>query len=94
VKLKITQKSGSLHQFIKKVKNAKGKIIEYPKVNGIRDINNSKHWEWHYTWREKIDDRWCSRCIRVKPGQVKKVKQSILESVSLSEIQAFLTQKI
>jgi hypothetical protein len=30
----------------------------------------------------------------VKPGQVKKVKQSILESVSLSEIQAFLTQKI
>jgi hypothetical protein len=94
VKLKITQKSGSLHQFIRRVKNAKGKIVEYPKVTGIRDINNPKHWEWQLTWREKVDDRWCSRCIRVKPSQVKKVKQSILENFSLSEIQAFLTRKI
>jgi hypothetical protein len=90
MRLKITQKSGSLHQFVKKIKNRKGQIVEYPKVDGIRNVDNVKHWEWHLTWREKIDDRWGSRCIRIKPKHVKKVKALILSNAVLSEILAVL----
>jgi hypothetical protein len=92
MKLKITNKSGSLHQFVKKIKNRKGQIVEYPKVTGIRDENNVKHWEWQLTWREKAEDRSISHCIRVKPKQVKKVRELILANVPVSEIQAFLSQ--
>jgi hypothetical protein len=92
MKIKITEKSGSLHQFVKKVKNRKGQVVEYPKVDGIRNINNVNHWEWHLTWHEKVDDRWKSRCARVKPKHVKRVKELILANAVISEILAVLNR--
>ena len=55
MRLTMKGKNGSLNQFTQKVKNKHGEIIEYPKVNGIRDPNNPKHWRWKLTWKEKID---------------------------------------
>jgi hypothetical protein len=92
MKLKITGKCGSLNQFIRKVKNSKGKIVEYPKVKGSRNINNYRDWAWSLTWKDKIDDRFISRSMNVNPDRVARVKTMILESVDIKEIQAFLKQ--
>ncbi|AFY96851.1 hypothetical protein [Chamaesiphon minutus] len=91
MRLTMKGKNGSLNQFTQKVKNKHGDVIEYPKVNGIRDPNNSKHWRWKLTWKEKIDNRWLTRGLRVKPSQVAKVQKSIARNVGIEEIREFLS---
>ena len=91
MRLTMKGKNGSLNQFTQKVKNKHGEIIEYPKVNGIRDPNNPKHWRWKLTWKEKIDDRWLTRGLLVQPSQVTKVQKSIAGNVGIEEIWEFLS---
>lgn len=92
MRLTIKGKSGSLNQFIRKVKNSKGEIVCYPKIKGSRSINNYRHWAWSITWKDKIDGRFVSRSINVAPKSVDQVKNMILGSVDIKEIQAFLKQ--
>jgi hypothetical protein len=91
MRLTMKGKNGSLNQFTQKVKNKRGDIIEYPKIKGIRDFNNPKHWRWKLTWKEKIDDRWLTRGLPVKPSQVAKVRESIAGNVGIEEIREFLS---
>jgi hypothetical protein len=90
VKLTIRGRSGSLHQFVRKKKNIKGQIVEYPKVNGPRNPKNVNHWEWQLSWKEKIDDRWITGSLRVPPAKANKVEQMILATLDITEIQAFI----
>lgn len=82
---------GSLHQFTQKVTNKHGEVVEYPKVRGTRDPDNPKHWRWQVTWKEKIDDKWRTRCVVVPPGKVAWVKRSIAQSIGIERIQEFLS---
>jgi hypothetical protein len=91
MRLTMKGKNGSLNQFTQKVKNKHGDVIEYPKVNGIRDPNNPKHWRWKLTWKEKIDNRWLTHGLPVKPSQVAKVQKSIARNVGIEEIREFLS---
>jgi hypothetical protein len=91
MRLTMKGKNGSLNQFTQKVKNKHGDVIEYPKVKGIRDPNNPKHWRWKLTWKEKIDNRWLTRGLPVKPSQVAKVQKSIARNVGIEEIREFLS---
>lgn len=92
MKLTITGKSGSLNQFIRKVKNSKGEIVCYPKVKGTRDVDNYRHWAWSITWKDKVDGKFVSRSMNVASKSVDRVKSMILASVDINEIQAFLRQ--
>lgn len=90
MKLTIVGKSGSLHQFIREVKNKKGIILKYPKVAGRRNPNNPAHYEWQWTYKTKIGDIQESTCIRVHPTKALETKKLILEHASISQIEAFL----
>jgi hypothetical protein len=92
MRLCIVGKSGSLHQFIKKVKNRQGIVVEYPKVEGMRDPENPLHFEWHWTYKIKIDEKFKTKCVRVHPLKALKVRDMILEHSSVAEIEAFLAE--
>lgn len=78
--------SGSLHQFTQKVTNKHGNIVEYPKVNGIRNPNNVKHWRWQISWKEKVEDKWRTRCCKIPSSKVATVKHQILTGEDISQI--------
>lgn len=90
MRLTIAGKNGSLHQYTQKVTNKRGEIVEYPKVKGERDPHNVKHWKWQITWKEKVDDRWRTRCLSITASKVQKVKIFIARNAGISEIQEFL----
>ena len=90
MKLTVQNKSGSLNQFVRQCVNPKGDIIKYPKVKGTRNINNSRHWAWNLTWKDKVNGKFISRSINVSPNQVAQVKAMILENAAINDIQAFL----
>jgi len=90
MKLTIAGKSGSLHQFVRKVKNSKGQVVLYPKIKGSRNINKPQHWQWQITWKDKVDDRFVSQSMRVPPAKANIVKKMILQSLDIKEIQTFL----
>lgn len=90
MRLTIRGAHGSLHQFTQKVKNKHGEIVEYPKIKGDRDPNNPRHWQWQVTWKEKIDNKWRSRCLSVPPPKLAWVKKAIAQSYGIKEIQDFL----
>jgi hypothetical protein len=75
VKLAKCQQSGSLHQYVKKVKGANGEICEYPKVIGERDRDNINHWNYQLTWKVKVDGKWCPQCRSVPRGKVREIEQ-------------------
>jgi hypothetical protein len=91
MRLTMRGKYGSLHQFTQKVTNKCGEVVEYPKVSGERDPYNPKHWKWQVTWKEKIDDKWRTRCLFVTPRKVGWVKRAIAQSVDIKQIQEFLS---
>ena len=91
MRLTMKGKNGSLNQFTQKVKNKHGDVIEYPKVNGIRDPNNPKHWRWKLTWKDRINNRWLTRGCLVKPSQVAKVQKLIAGNVGIEQIREFLS---
>jgi hypothetical protein len=82
--------NGSLHQFVQKVKNKQGQIVEYPKVKGDRDPNNPLQWQFQVTWKEKIDGKWKSRCRSVPPKKAAWVKNAIAQGYGIEQIQEFL----
>ena len=90
MKLTVQGKSGSLNQFVRKIINPKGDIVEYPKVRGTRNIDNPHHWAWNFTWKDKVDAKFISRSINVPPALVAEVKAMILENIAITQIQAFL----
>jgi DNA (cytosine-5)-methyltransferase 1 len=81
MRLTIALKNGSLHQFVRKVKNRDGKVVEYPKVKGERDPNNPRHWQWQLSWKEKVDNKWRTRCLSVPANKALKVRKMIAEAV-------------
>jgi len=44
------------------------------------------------TWKEKIDNKWRSRCLSVPPPKVAWVKNAIAQSYGIKEIQKFLAK--
>jgi hypothetical protein len=91
MRLTMKGKNGSLNQFTQKVTNKKGEVVEYPKVKGIRDPDNPKHWRWRLSWKEKVDEQWVTRGLSVKPSKVAIVKNLITRNVGIQEIQEFLS---
>ena len=90
MRLTMKGKNGSLHRFTHKVKNKRGETVEYPKVRGERDPDNVKHWKWKLTWKEKVDDKWKTRCEIVPSGKVVRVQRAIAQNVGIDEIRRFL----
>ena len=78
--------SGSLHQFTQKVTNKRGEVVEYPKVNGTRNLNNAKHWRWQISWKEKVDGKWRTRCRMIPSTKVATVKHQILKGGDIDRI--------
>jgi len=91
MRLTMKGKNGSLDRFTQKVKNKSGEVIEYPKINGIRDPDNPKHWRWKLSWKEKVNERWITRGLHVKPSQVAKVKKLIVGNAGIDTIRELLT---
>jgi hypothetical protein len=91
MRLTMKGKNGSLNQFTQKVINKNGEVVEYPKVNGIRDPDNPKHWRWKLSWKEKVDEQWVTRGLSVKPSKVAIVKNLITRNVGIQGIQEFLS---
>jgi hypothetical protein len=45
---RVPGRSGTLYQRTKKKRLKNGKTVEYPLVEGNRDLDNISHWFWHY----------------------------------------------
>ncbi|MCY7337950.1 MAG: hypothetical protein LH613_17350 [Chamaesiphon sp.] len=91
MRLTMRGKNGSLNQFTQKVKNKSGEVIEYPKINGIRDPDNPQHWRWHFTYKGKDKDgKYRTHTLSVRPQQVEAIKVLILGNVQLEAILAYL----
>jgi hypothetical protein len=79
VKLVKSQQSGSLHQYVKKVRGENGEVCEYPKIIGERDRDNINHWNYQLTWKDKVDGKWCPRCRSVPRSKVRAIEQILRE---------------
>jgi hypothetical protein len=84
VKLVKNQRSGSLHQYVKKVVGENGEIVEYPKVIGARDRDNINHWNYQLTWKVKIDGKWRTRCRSVPRSKVREIERVLREGRGLA----------
>jgi hypothetical protein len=73
----------------KRLKN--GKTVEYPLVEGNRDLDNIFHWFWQLTWKERGDDgKYRTQIASVRPAQVEQVKVLIAGNIELETILAYL----
>jgi DNA (cytosine-5)-methyltransferase 1 len=79
MKLAKSKQSGSLHQYVKKVRGENGDICEYPKIIGERDPDNITHWNYQLTWKEKVDGRWYPKCRSVPRSKVRAIEQILRE---------------
>ena len=84
MKLAKSQRSGSLHQYVKKVTGGNGEIVEYPKVIGARDRDNINHWNYQLTWKEKIDGKWRTQCRSVPRNKVESIERILREGQGLA----------
>jgi hypothetical protein len=88
---RVPGRSGTLYQRTKKKRLKSGQIVEYPLVNGYRDLDNILHWFWQLTWKEKTEDgKYRSQIASVKPDQVEQVKVLIAGNIELETILAYL----
>jgi hypothetical protein len=85
VKLVKSQRSGSLHQYVKKVVGENGEIVEYPKVIGARDRSNINHWHYQLTWKDKIDGKWRTQCRSVPHHKVESIERILRDGCGLAE---------
>jgi hypothetical protein len=88
--MKFRSPSGSLSGVTRTIK---GKI--YPSVDGDRDPDNLQHWNWQYTYKEKIPNKgFRSRSVSVPRAKVSEVRSMLTSGSSISEIVAFLGRKL
>jgi hypothetical protein len=86
--MKFRSPSGSLTGVTRAIK---GKI--YPIVHGDRDPDNLQHWNWQYTYKERIaNGKFRSRSISVPRAKVPGVRSMLISGGSISEILAFLSK--
>jgi hypothetical protein len=87
---RVPGRSGTLHQRTKKKRLKSGQIVEYPLVNGYRDLDNILHWFWHYHIQKCHNSMFVSTlslCIYSTTSSCCSLKydfQSIFQQVSLS----------
>ena len=84
MKLVKSQRSGSLHQYVKKVTGENGEIVEYPKVIGERDRDKINHWHYQLTWKVKIDGKWRTQCRSVPRTKVESIEQILRDGQGLA----------
>jgi hypothetical protein len=82
--------SGSLCQFIQVKKSKDGSLVEYPKVTGERNIFNINHYNWCYTFKEKLEDKFITRTKSVPRAKVLKLQGLIAKGTSVVKILNFL----
>jgi hypothetical protein len=88
---RVPGRSGTLYQRTKKKRLKNGKTVEYPLVEGNRDLDNISHWFWQITWKEREDDgKYRTQIASVRPAQVEQVKVLIAGNVELETILAYL----
>lgn len=88
---RVPGRSGTLYQRTKKKRLKNGKIVEYPLIEGQRDLDNISHWFWQLTWKQKGDDgKYRSQIASVPPDRVEQVKVLIAGNVELETILAYL----
>jgi hypothetical protein len=84
--MKSRSPSGSLSGVTRTIK---GKT--YPIIDGDRDPDNLQHWNWQYTFKEKIPNGgFRSRSVSVPRAKVSEVRSMLTSGSSISEILAFL----
>jgi hypothetical protein len=84
--MKFRSPSGSLSGVTRTIK---GKT--YPIVDGDRDPDNLQHWNWQYTFKEKIpNEGFRSRSVSVPRTKVSEIRSMLTSGSSISEILAFL----
>jgi hypothetical protein len=63
----------------------------YPIVDGDRDPDNLQHWNWQYTYKEKVpNEGFRSRSVSVPRAKVTEVRSMLTSGRPISEILAFL----
>ncbi|MDF5720958.1 MAG: hypothetical protein PUP91_10850 [Rhizonema sp. PD37] len=82
--------SGSLYRYLKNKKLKSGAIASYPRVEGVRDLNNPNHWYWGYSYEVLQDGEWKGRSLSVKAHKVSAVQAMIDSHKPVSTIKAFI----
>jgi DNA (cytosine-5)-methyltransferase 1 len=85
------QSQGCLYPYLESKKLLDGSTVFYPRVIGVRDPNNPKHWRWGFNWEAKINGIWKGRSIGSIPcGAVTMIRELQLQGVTKDGIIAFI----
>ncbi|MEA5578653.1 hypothetical protein [Anabaena sp. UHCC 0451] len=84
--------SGSLAPYLENKKLKDGRIVTYPRVEGVRDKFNHLHWRWGYYYEVKVDGEWKNRSLPTPAKIVPQVKIMIENHCSVDEIKNFILQ--
>jgi hypothetical protein len=84
--------SGSLVPVVQKKRDKLGRIVEYPKVEGVRverelafDYPRQFNWQYCYSIQDE-DGCWHTKKVNVAPEKVRDVRNAIAASRPISEI--------
>jgi phage N-6-adenine-methyltransferase len=88
--LEKNQASGSLYQYLKNKKLKSGVVASYPRVDGVRDPHQPRHWYWGYSYEVFKNSEWKGRTLSVPQHKVVAVQIMIDNHKSVSEIKAFI----
>jgi hypothetical protein len=84
-------KSGSLCQFTQLKAAKDGTLVEYPPIEGERDPENTDHWYWHLTYKEKnLQGKFVTRTKTVPRQKVATVGDLIAQNTSIAGILEYL----
>jgi hypothetical protein len=90
--------SGSLIPTVQKKRDRSGRIIEYPKVEGVRvprseAFSHPEQFNWQYCYSVKSDERWRTKKISVPTIRVLRVRDAIEEDKPVSYILGLISRK-
>lgn len=83
-------RKGCLHRYLSKKTLKSGAEVFYPRVTGVRDPDNIKHWYWAFCWEEKVNGEWKNRTICCHAGTVSIVMAMQNQHLPLTEIISFI----
>jgi len=71
--------SGCLYRYLENKKLKNGAIASYPRISGLRDVDNPHHWRWGYSWEDKVDGQWRNHSIYV-PKKLVCIVRAMIDS--------------
>ncbi len=82
--------SGSLYRYLKNVKLKSGLSASYPRVDGVRDLDNVNHWYWGYNYKVSEQGEWKSKSLSVPKKKVCTIRLLIESNAPIIAIKNFI----